>query len=476
MYFEERLMVFANLLFIYLFLPLNLILYFLSKRIVYRNLVLVAFSFVFYAWGEPVWFMLLLTSAAFDYMHGRLIDRFRGTWMAKAAVASSLALNLLLLGSFKYSGFIVRTVNDLLGTSFGVPAFALPIGISFYTFQTISYVVDVYRGDTEAQSNPVYYLLYLSMYHQLVAGPVVRYADVAREIRSRTVDAAGFSEGLTRFVFGLAKKVLVANAAGSLADTYMAAAPANLSVGAAWFGAALFTLQIYYDFSGYSDMAIGLGRMFGFHYKENFNYPYIARSVAEFWRRWHISLSSFFRDYVYIPLGGNQSHPYRNLFIVWFLTGLWHGASWNFILWGLFYGVFIMLERAFLGEWLRRIPAAFSHVYLLFLTLIGWVVFYFTDLDQLGGYLRAMFGLAGNRLWDSGTQITLLNNIFWFLLAAVFCIPIIKWIRQFLSDRLSPEKAAVLLGLQPLLNLVLLLVSTAQLVGQSYNPFLYYRF
>ena len=254
-------MVFANLLFIYLFLPLNLILYFLSKRIVYRNLVLVAFSFVFYTWGEPVWFMLLLTSAAFDYMHGRLIGRFRGTWMAKAAVASSLALNLSLLGSFKYSGFIVQTVNDLLGTSFGVPAFALPIGISFYTFQTISYVVDVYRGDTEAQSNPVYYLLYLSMYHQLVAGPVVRYADVAREIRSRTVDAASFSEGLTRFVFGLAKKVLVANAAGSLADTYMATAPANLSVGAAWFGAALFTLQIYYDFSGYSDMAIGLGRI-----------------------------------------------------------------------------------------------------------------------------------------------------------------------------------------------------------------------
>ena len=469
-------MVFANLLFIYLFLPLNLILYFLSKRIVYRNLVLVAFSFVFYAWGEPVWFMLLLTSAAFDYMHGRLIGRFRGTWMAKAAVASSLALNLSLLGSFKYSGFIVQTVNDLLGTSFGVPAFALPIGISFYTFQTISYVVDVYRGDTEAQSNPVYYLLYLSMYHQLVAGPVVRYADVAREIRSRTVDAASFSEGLTRFVFGLAKKVLVANAAGSLADTYMATAPANLSVGAAWFGAALFTLQIYYDFSGYSDMAIGLGRMFGFHYKENFNYPYIARSATEFWRRWHISLSSFFRDYVYIPLGGNRNHPYRNLFVVWFLTGLWHGASWNFILWGLFYGVFIMLERAFLGEWLRRIPAAFGHAYLLLLTLIGWVIFYFTDLGQLGGYLRAMFGLAGNRLWDSGVQITLLNNIFWFLLAAVFCIPIVRWLRRFVCDRLSPAKAAVLFGLQPLLNLALLLVSTAQLVGQSYNPFVYDRF
>ena len=469
-------MVFANLLFIYLFLPLNILFYFLSKKLVYRNLVLVAFSFLFYAWGEPVWFLLLLTSAAFDYMHGRLIERYRGTWAAKAALASSLALNLGLLGTFKYSGFLVQNLNALLGTAFPVPAFALPIGISFYTFQTISYVVDVYRGDARAQPNPVYYLLYLSMYHQLVAGPVVRYADVAREITARKTDAVSFSEGLTRVCFGLAKKVLVANTAGSLADKFLLAPASGLSVGGAWFGAAMFTLQIYYDFSGYSDMAIGLGRMFGFHYKENFNYPYVARSATEFWRRWHISLSSFFRDYVYIPLGGNRKHQYLNLLAVWLLTGLWHGASWNFILWGLYYGAFIALERLFLGDLLDRLPAVFGHLYLLLLATTGWVIFYFTDLGKLGGYLSVMFGLSGARGWDSNVQITLLNNIFWVALAAFFCMPAVKWLKRAVSERLDPGKSAVLLALSPALCFLLLIVCTAQLVGQSYNPFLYDRF
>ena len=357
-----------------------------------------------------------------------------------------------------------------------MPAFALPIGISFYTFQTISYVVDVYRGDARAQPNPVYYLLYLSMYHQLVAGPVVRYADVAREITTRTTDAVSFSEGLTRVCFGLAKKVLVANTAGSLADKFLLAPASGLSVGGAWFGAAMFTLQIYYDFSGYSDMAIGLGRMFGFHYKENFNYPYVARSATEFWRRWHISLSSFFRDYVYIPLGGNRKHQYLNLLAVWLLTGLWHGASWNFILWGLYYGAFIALERLFLGDLLDRMPAVFGHLYLLLLATTGWVIFYFTDLGKLGGYLSVMFGLSGARGWDSNVQITLLNNIFWVALAAFFCMPAVKWLKRAVSERLDPGKSAVLLALSPALCFLLLIVCTAQLVGQSYNPFLYYRF
>ena len=469
-------MVFANLLFIYLFLPLNILFYFLSRKIVYRNLVLVAFSFLFYAWGEPVWFLLLLTSAAFDYMHGRLIERYRGTWAAKAALASSLTLNLGLLAAFKYSGFLVQNLNALLGTAFPVPAFELPIGISFYTFQTISYVVDVYRGDAKAQPNPVYYLLYLSMYHQLVAGPVVRYADVAREITSRRTDAVSFSEGLTRVCCGGAKKVLGADPAGSLADKFLLAPASGLSVGGAWFGAAMFTLQIYYDFSGYSDMAIGLGRMFGFHYKENFNYPYVARSATEFWRRWHISLSSFFRDYVYIPLGGNRKHQYLNLLAVWLLTGLWHGASWNFILWGLYYGAFIALERLFLGDLLDRLPAAFGHLYLLCVATTGWVIFYFTDLGRLGGYLSVMFGLSGARGWDSSVQITLLNNVFWLALAVCFCMPVVKWLKRMVSERLDPGKSAVLLALSPALCFLLLIVCTAQLVGQSYNPFLYYRF
>ena len=469
-------MVFANLLFIYLFLPLNLLFYFLSKQIAYRNAVMICFSFLFYAWGEPVWVLLLLTSAMFDYMHGRLIGRFRGGWIARAALCSSLLINLGLLCTFKYSGFLVENLNALLHTSFTPPAFALPIGISFYTFQTISYVVDVYRGEVEPQRNPAYYLLYLSMYHQLVAGPVIRYADVAREIRSRSVTLVTFSEGMTRFVFGLAKKVLIANVAGKLSGNFFDSDFSQLTVGGSWFGALLYTLQIYYDFSGYSDMAIGLGRMFGFHYKENFNYPYISKSVTEFWRRWHISLSSFFRDYVYIPLGGNRVHPIRNLLITWFLTGLWHGASWNFILWGVYYGLFILCERLFLGKWLEKLPKCVGHIYLLIVAVTGWVIFYFTDTSRLGRYLSIMFGLEGHRLWDSHVHLSILNNIFWVALAVFFCMPIVKMLKRFVSERLPVGNMRVLLCGQTFINFALLVVCTAQLVGQSYNPFLYYRF
>lgn len=469
-------MVFANLIFIYLFLPLNLIFYFLWKNLAYRNAVLICFSFLFYAWGEPVWVLLLLTSAAFDYMYGRIISRFRGTWIARLSVCASLVMNLGLLGMFKYSGFLVENMNAVLGWTLPVPNFRLPIGISFYTFQTISYVIDVYRGRAEAQKNPAYYLMYLSMYHQLVAGPVVRYADIAREIGERSVDAAGFSEGLTRLIMGLTKKTLVANTAGKLAAQYLDGDLAKLSVAGAWFGAAMFMIQIYYDFSGYSDMAIGMGRMFGFHYKENFDYPYISRSATEFWRRWHISLSSFFRDYVYIPLGGNRRHQYLNLLVVWFLTGLWHGASWNFVLWGVYYGIFILLERLFLLRLLEKLPKLFGHVYTLLLVLVGWVLFYCTDTGRLTRTLQIMFGLAGNAVWDFHVQISILNNIFWIALAVLFCMPIVKSIKHFVSERLSAVNISILLVFQIPLNIILLILCTSQLVGQSYNPFLYYRF
>lgn len=469
-------MVFANLIFIYLFLPLNLIFYFLLKNLAYRNAVLICFSFLFYAWGEPVWVLLLLTSASFDYMHGRVIARFPHTWIARLSLCASLLMNLGLLATFKYSGFFVENINAVLGWALPVPAFRLPIGISFYTFQTISYVVDVYRGHAKAQKNPAYYLMYLSMYHQLVAGPVVRYADIAREIDSRSVDAAGFSEGLTRLIMGLAKKTLVANTAGSLAAQYLDGDLAKISVAGAWFGAAMFMLQIYYDFSGYSDMAIGLGRMFGFHYKENFDYPYVSKSATEFWRRWHISLSSFFRDYVYIPLGGNRRHGYFNLLAVWFLTGLWHGASWNFVFWGLYFGVLILLERLFLLRLLGHLPSVFGHLYSLFTILVGWVLFYFTDTARLVKALRIMFGLEGNPLWDFHVQISILNNLFWILVAVLFCLPIVKAVKHFISERLSAVNISILLIFQIPLNLLLLVLCTAQLVGQSYNPFLYYRF
>ncbi len=469
-------MVFANLLFIYLFLPLNLIFYFISKNTVWRNSVLVAFSFLFYAWGEPVWVLLLLTSAAFDYMNGRLIERFRGRAWARVFLTGSLLLNLGLLCTFKYSGFFVENLNLLFGTGFQVPAFDLPIGISFYTFQTLSYVIDVYQGKAQAQQNPAWYLLYLSLYPQLVAGPIVRYVDVEREIRNRKTDLLSFSEGLGRFIIGLVKKVLVANTAGSLVSSFMDGDLSGLTVGAAWFGAVMFTIQIYYDFSGYSDMAIGLGRMFGFRYLENFNYPYISRSATEFWRRWHISLSSFFRDYVYIPLGGNRKHQYLNLAVVWFLTGFWHGASWNFILWGLYFGVLIVLEKLFLESRLQRLPRFLQHIYLLFLAVVGWVIFYFTDLGRLKTYLGAMFGMGGIPLWDHQIGLTVMNNLFWLVLAAVFCMPVVREIKKFILRRLSAGQASLLTAMQVPLNFILLICCTAQLVGQSYNPFLYYRF
>lgn len=423
---RNRKMVFSNLFFIYLFLPLNLILYYAVPNKTWKNVVLLLFSLFFYSWGEPVWVFLLMLTAFLDYTWAKCIEYFNLTGQQrrkKIALIASLVFDLGMLGVFKYSGFVVENINLLTGLSLPVPQIALPIGISFYTFQTISYVLDVYRGQVAAQKRYYKYLMYLSSYHQLVAGPIVRYSDVAAEIENRTVSAQDFSEGITRLCLGLTKKVVVANVAGSLAGNYLDADLASLSVAGAWFGVLLYTLQIYYDFSAYSDMAIGLGRMFGFHYHQNFNYPYIAKSVTEFWRRWHISLSSFFRDYVYIPLGGKYRHQIFNICVVWFLTGLWHGASWNFILWGVFYGALLIVEKLGLLKVLEKIPSVFSHLYLLFLTLIGWTIFYTTDLGKLGGYFGVMFGLSGNTFSDPQLSITFMNNLFWLIAAVLFCMP-----------------------------------------------------
>ena len=468
-------MIFASLFFLYLFLPLNLLIYYaVFRRPVYRNFVLIFFSLFFYAWGEPVWIVLLLFSASIDYLHGRFIERHRGTSLAKWGVISSLVLNLSILFLFKYSGFVVESINMLLGLSFPVPAFRLPVGISFYTFQTISYVIDVYRGDVKAEKSYFGYLMYLSLYFQLVAGPIVRYKTIADQITSRHVSFQDFSDGLFRLTVGLGKKVILANTAGALGALYLDGDLSKLSVAGAWFGAILYTLQIYFDFSGYSDMAIGLGRMFGFTFSENFRYPYLAKSATDFWRRWHISLGSFFRDYLYIPLGGNRRHQFGNLFIVWFCTGLWHGASWNFVLWGLFYGLLITLEKAFLGRWLEKIPALFSHLYLLLAVVFGWVLFYFTDFTRLFTYLQVMFGFAGAPLWDMNLQLHLLNNLFWLIAAILCCLPIFPALGK-LAQRHPPVATAGALA-RTVLSAALLLISSTMLVGQSYNPFLYYRF
>lgn len=474
-------MIFASLFFLYAFLPLNLLFYYLFKNKTYRNVVLVVFSLFFYAWGEPVWVVLLLFSAAVDYFHGLFIEKHRGEKIARLGVVSSLVLNLGLLVAFKYSGFLFENLNAWFRTGFPVPSFSLPIGISFYTFQTISYTVDVYRGDAKAQHSFGKFLLFVSSYHQLVAGPIVRYRDIAQEIENRRTTLEGLYSGIGRFITGLGKKVMFANVAGSLASKYLDGELSSLSVAGAWFGLIMFSLQIYFDFSGYSDMAIGLGRMFGFHYRENFNYPYLSRSATEFWRRWHISLGSFFRDYVYIPMGGNRRHQYINLIAVWLLTGLWHGASWNFILWGGYFGLLIILEKLFLQKAFDRLPGAVSQVvsrlYFLFIAVFGWAIFYFTDLSRLWQFMRVLFGLAGGPAVDALLPLAFSNNLFWIIAAVAGCLPVVPALKKrLIGEREEARSALWVTALQPLLYLGILFACTAMLVGESYNPFLYFRF
>ena len=465
-------MVFASLVFLYVFLPLNLLFYYAWDNARYRHGLQIVFSLVFYAWGEPIWVSLLLFTSAFDYSIGRLIDGYRS--FAKLFVAASLTMNLGLLGVFKYSGLLVTTANSAFGTHFHSPGYSLPIGISFYTFQTISYVIDVYRRDVPAQRSYVKFLFFVSLFHQLVAGPIVRYAHIMREIDLREHRVSDFSRGVTRLCVGLFKKVVVANVAGELVKRYLDGELSSLSVAEAWFGLCMYTLQIYFDFSGYSDMAIGLGNMFGFHYHENFQHPYVARSVTDFWRRWHISLSTFFRDYVYIPLGGKNHLPYRNLFIVWALTGLWHGASWNFVCWGLYYGVFIALERLALARVLDRLPALFRHVYLVAVVVVGWALFYFTDFARLRAFLRVLFGLAHTALVGPDFVDVVAKHALWLAAAVLMCAPVVPALRRRLfRDDPLPRWVHVALAF---MNIGIVFVATSMLVGKSYNPFLYFRF
>jgi alginate O-acetyltransferase complex protein AlgI len=469
-------MVFASLIFLFVFLPLNLVLYYSWGNKEYRNWLLVIFSFFFYSWGEPVWIILMIISASVDYINALVIERFRGTHWAKIGLVSCLIVNLGLLAIFKYSAFLYENLNAIFGLQLTVPSFSLPIGISFYTFQTISYVIDVYRDEVKAQHSYMKFMLFVSLYHQLVAGPIVRYVHIAHEIDNRQVDLNDISAGVNRFCQGLFKKVFFANVAGELAKPYLDGNLDALSVGGSWFGLLMFTFQIYFDFSGYSDMAIGLGRMFGFHYHENFNHPYTARSATDFWRRWHISLGTFFRDYLYIPLGGNKINMYRNLFIVWFLTGLWHGASWNFILWGLYFGVLIALERVFLSKLLERLPRLVSHSYLLIAAVIGWAIFYFTDLSRLTSFFSVMFATGNNNFWDVALSIQVKANLFWMLLAIIFCMPVKNFLKLRSEQYLTPKQLQIVPYAHTLLNVGMLVVSVAFLVGKSYNPFLYFRF
>ena len=468
-------MVFSSLSFIFLFLTAVLLAYFgIPQRFrPLKNLVLLVFSLVFYLYGEPVGIFVMLASILANYLFARLIAA-QGARARRLLVILSAVLNVGLLGVYKYLGFAVENLNRLLSVPLPVPEIVMPIGISFFTFQGMSYVFDVYSGRCAPQRNLLNVATYIALFPQLVAGPIVRYETIADELSSRRETLDGFAAGCRRFIAGLGKKMLLANTMGLIAAGTFSADAAALSAGAAWLGAAAYALHIYFDFSGYSDMAIGLGRIFGFHFPENFDRPYISRSVTEFWRRWHISLSTWFRDYVYIPLGGNRRGLPRqllNLLIVWLLTGLWHGAAWNFVLWGLYYALLLILEKLFLGRLLEKLWRPLRHLYALLAILVGWVIFNSAGVGQAGGYLSAMFG-AGRTLTETGVSARFLLGQYKvdFLLAVLFCLPVPHCLRLLYERRawFAAVCDAALLGVFAL--------SVTAIVNSSFNPFIYFRF
>lgn len=471
-------MVFSSLLFIYGFLPLCLLIYFFASGQTSKNTVLLIFSLLFYAWGEPVWVVLMIITGSFIYWSGRKIDEFRSDKSkSRLFLAIAIVAALSSLAVFKYSGFVAANINLLPGIQIRQPHFTLPIGISFYTFQSLTYAIDLYRGKTDVQKSLKNFLLYVSLFPQLIAGPIVRYTDISEQIGSRNVTLEDFSAGISRFLAGLAKKVLIANHAGEIVAQTLETRLVQLSSAEAWIGLLAFALQIYFDFSGYSDMAIGLGRMFGFKFLENFNYPYIAASITDFWRRWHISLSTFFRDYVYIPLGGNRSNQIRNMLIVWSLTGLWHGASWNFVFWGIYFFIFLALEKIFLLNILDKIHRSAGHVYTLLVVFFGWIFFYFTKTADILTMFKIMFGLNNTSIYNVRAEILLSNEILFLIAAAILSTPLVKNIYKRLVISMSQEhRQPLLTALLSAAHLFLLVLSTASLAGTTFNPFLYFRF
>lgn len=466
-------MVFASVPFLFVFLPAVLAAYFLCPRR-WHNAVLLVFSLFFYAWGEPIYILLMLCSITVSFLAGRALGRTHTPARRRAVLSASVAYHLLTLGFFKYADFLIGTVNSLFGLSLPLLSLPLPIGISFYTFQTLSYIVDVYRGVCAPQRRWDWLAMYVSLFPQLIAGPIVRYQTVEQQIAHRTISRAQCAEGVRRFTAGLVKKVLLANNIGLVFTQIMGNGALPQSVLAAWVAVAAYTFQIYFDFSGYSDMAIGLGKLFGFTFEENFNLPYLSRSITEFWRRWHISLGTWFRDYVYIPLGGNRCGWGRQLFniaVVWLLTGLWHGASWNFVLWGAYYAVLLMVEKLGLLRVLARLPRLLQHAYALFFIVVGWALFACTGPGQLSGVFGALFGLSGVPLYDASSLFLLKNNVLlWLLLVFASTASFARLHTHLLSRHWYAEV------LCPLGLAAALLACTAFIVSGSFNPFLYFRF
>lgn len=479
-------MVFSSLVFLLLFFTASILLYY-AVPFKLKNAAILLSGILFYAWGEPIYVVVMLLSTMIDYCAGLVMNRFEGRKIPRRiCLIVSIVMNLGLLGVFKYSGFIAENINLLAGHElidighmnfFGLdflPMNLLPIGISFFTFQSMSYTIDLYLGKIKVQKNPITFAAFVTLYPQIVAGPIVRYDDIAAELGSRRIDLDLIYDGIVRFITGLGKKVLLANGIGQLWETASACAPDELSVLTAWLGIIGYTLQIYFDFSGYSDMAIGLGKMMGFHFPENFNYPYLSKSISEFWRRWHMTLGAWFRSYVYIPLGGNRKGMARtvfNLAVTWLLTGIWHGASWNFILWGVLYGVMIILEKLFLGKLLEKIPAAIGWVYTMLLVVLGWVLFASRDLSSAFGYMGAMFG--GSGVLCDNTALYLLLNYGILLVVGIFAATD-AW--KILIERLSARLPSFVGYATPVLKIGVLLLCIAYLSDAGYNPFLYFNF
>ena len=468
-------MLFSSIVFLFTFLPAVMILYYLLP-VRFRNVILLLASLVFYAWGEPVYLFLMLLSILFNYFSGLDIARnLQDKRAAKRSLVFNLIINLAVLGFFKYEGFVLDTLNGILPVHISYHALPLPIGISFYTFQILSYIIDIYRGNVKVQTNLPNFALYVTMFPQLIAGPIVQYADVDEQLASREVSRTKFGEGSMYFIRGLAKKVLLANTSGMIFTEVSGLAKGNIAVVTAWLGAFAYMFQIYFDFSGYSDMAIGLGKMFGFEFNMNFNYPYVSKSITEFWRRWHISLSSWFRDYVYIPLGGNRVSKIkhiRNLLIVWFLTGLWHGAAWNFVAWGLYYGVILIIEKYLLSPVLDRLPDVVRHIYSIVLVVIGWVLFFSSSFGQAADYIRVMFGAGAHGFADRESMYLLTSNLILWLILIFGSTPLV----HFRYEHMLRTKKWNTTIINSVVYAALFIVCIAYLVTETYNPFLYFRF
>lgn len=477
-------MVFSSLFFLYLFLPVCLLCCGLfsvftknpRRRVEAQNTVLILFSLIFYAWGEPSYIILLLASVLVNYLLGLCMGRCKqkaNEKSAKVVMIFTLIFNIGLLVVFKYSGFLVENLNLLPMIDLPVPKLRLPIGISFYTFQILSYQIDLYWDKVEQQRNPLHFLLYISMFPQLVAGPIVRYSTIAAEITDRRITLTEFSAGLNRFVIGLAKKVILSNHLSVIVEDFFGSDLSQLTLLGTWYAVAVYAMQVYFDFSGYSDMAIGMGLMFGFHFDENFRHPFLCKDISEFWQRWHISLGTFFRDYLlYIPIFGKR-RKYGGLFLVWFCTGLWHGASWNFILWGLYFGLFIFMEQAIGKKRMKRIPLAIRHIYSKLVILVGFGIFYFESLPRLGTFFKALVIPTGG-FADQYLRLSVQNHLWLLLTAVICCFPLVEWFKKLAGKSIG---AAYLFGaLTPVCNLVLLIVSSVLLVDATNNPFLYFRF